>query len=120
MNNVYVSAKQARSLVEESDQYVDKFIRSIDNLILTASKDGKNSIRVDELHGVEFYCCKPTTSFATTHKSSPLLILIVQHYKKQGFSASVEVFGDTYVPKGLANDMGEGEPYQSTSLCITW
>lgn len=120
MNNVYVSAKQARSLVEESDQYVDKFIRSIDSLILTAAKDGKNSIRVDELHGVEFYCCKPTASFATTHKSSPLLISIVKHYKKQGFSASVEAFGGAYVPKGLANDMGEGEPYQSTSLCITW
>lgn len=120
MNNTYVSAKQARVLVEESEQYLDKFIKSIDNLILTASKGGKNSIRVDELHGVEFYCCKPTTSFATTHKSSPLLILIVQHYKKQGFSASVEAFGSAYVPKGLANDMGEGEPYQSTSLCITW
>lgn len=120
MNNVYVSAKKARSLVEDSEQYVDKFIRSIDNLILTASKDGKNSIRVDGLHGVEFYCCKPTASFATTHKSSPLLISIVKHYKKQGFVASVEVVGDAYLPRGLANELGEGEPYQATSLNIMW
>lgn len=120
MSDIYVSAKQARSLVEESEQYVDKFIRSIDSLILAASKDGKNSIRVDELHGVEFYCCKPTTSFATTHKSSPLLASIVKHYKKQGFVASVEVVGDAYVPRGLANELGEGEPYQTTSLNITW
>lgn len=30
MNNVYVSAKQARSLVEESDQYVDTLISLLD------------------------------------------------------------------------------------------
>lgn len=45
---------------------------------------------------------------------------VVVELKKLGYTASIGVSGDKYVPRGLADDDGAGPMYQNYGIHIGW
>ena len=51
---------------------------------------------------------------------TPLIKAVVDELKKLGYSAKFGAYGDNYVPRGLADDSGEGPIHTNYGILIGW
>ena len=108
-----ITAEQAKKLYDESGVAVDNYLnKTIAPEIEKAAKAGKRSVFVHV--GSE-----PPYGF-TKAPRAPLHTSTMMVLTELGYKASWVTDGDPYVPRGLADDYGEGPAYINVGIHISW
>jgi len=111
-----ITAQEARALSEASDAHLERYLALIDKEIRSHAEKGD---RVYECYVEDLWVSKETY----VHPSpDPLQQRVINALKMAPtfFGAEWRKSGDTYVPRGLANDDGEGPSYQNYCIHIRW
>ena len=108
-----ITAAQAKNLYDESGVEVDSYLnKTIAPEIEKAAKAGKRSVFVHV--GSE----PPYGSTKTLQ--APLHTSTMMELTELGYKASWVAEGGPYVPRGLADDYGEGPAYINVGIYISW
>ncbi len=105
-----LSAKEALQLKNDSLVALDKYL--LDNFhsqIQQAAMQGK---------------CTYTFNMGSAEHSAPRLGHLQQkafdELKKYGYVVSYGFYGEGYIPRGLANDDGDGPTYKNYGITVGW
>ena len=109
-----ITAQQARELALTSDSAIEKFLEKLEPKIVAAAEAGRRELAVYE----EGLWCNSET-FRPVAPTPPQTRLC-EALNRFGFGASVVQHGDAYVPRGLADDIGEGPEYINHVILIRW
>lgn len=110
-----ITAKEAKVLYDQSGAEVDQFLKnSVEKEITDAAKAGKRTVTIY----LDSYEWPGYRGF--NHDITPLQMAIVVKLKELGYSAEIKSYGDCYVPRGLADDDGNGPMYQNYGIHIGW
>lgn len=106
-----ISAKEASEITANSTAAVDRYIQEkIEPVVLSAAEKGLNS-------------CKVTIGTVYTYEEIDCTAVetrVLGILKELGYRATVETYGDPYVPRGLQNDMGVGPRVRNYGFLISW
>lgn len=108
-----IDAKQAKQLYDESGAEVDQFLKTeVEKKVIDAAKGGKRYtfIFLDTVGPYEY----------VENKLTPLNRAVVDKLVELGYRARVVNDGDKYVPRGLADDDGNGPAHQNYGIQIGW
>ena len=108
-----ITAKEAKELYDQSGAEVDHFLKhTVEINVVTAAKSGKRDVIIllDSLGPYEYLDSVVT----------PLQKAVVAKLKKLGYAAEIKLYGDSYVPRGLADDDGRGPSHQNYGIQISW
>lgn len=105
-----INAIQARELVAESGVEADAVLKTLEPLITNVAKEGKRELFYF-LDALPTYCNLPST---------PLNKMVLSKLGTLGFSANISWSGDSYVPRGLADDDGNGPLHKNYGYHIRW
>jgi hypothetical protein len=108
-----ITAKEAKQLYDESGAEVDHFLKHTAEInVVSAAKSGKRKVEI--LIGT-------TGPFEyVDQKITPLEKAIITKLKELGYTAKIENYGDSYVPRGLADDDGNGPSHRNYGFIIGW
>ena len=108
-----ITAKQAKELYDQSGAEVNEFLEyTVEPEVTKAANSGKREVRI-HLGNL------PT--FHYTHTGiTPLQHAVVAKLKELGYRANIEMYGERYVPRGLADDDGNGPEYENYGIQIGW
>lgn len=108
-----ISAKEAKILYDKSGQLVENYLKHyVEQEIINSANSGRRTVTIF-LDTIENY--KPLSLVIT-----PLNYAVCERLKELGYNADITKFGDSYVPKGLADDNGDGPVYTNYGIVITW
>ena len=108
-----ISAKEAKILYEKSGQLVEDYLKhNVEQEIIKASNNGERTVTI-LLDSIE-------NSKTLSQAITPLHNSICERLKELGYNVNVTKYGNSYVPKGLANDLGYGPLYTNYGIIITW
>lgn len=108
-----ITAEQAKKLYDESGVAVDSYLnRTIAPEIEKAAKAGKRSVFI---HAGSEPPYGSTKALQAPLHTSTMMVLT-----ELGYKASWVTDGDPYVPRGLADDYGEGPAYINVGIHISW
>lgn len=105
-----ISAKEALELYNNSLYTLQRYLE--DNFhsgIRQAAMDGKKQY----FHCID--CCS-----STLPKMSDLEYKVVGELQKLGYKVNYTFYGDKYVPRGLADDDGNGPEHQNYGILVSW
>ena len=105
-----ISAKEAKALYDASGAESDAMLATLEPYIIAAAKEGKQHCFV--LIGSE--------EAWKTIKVTPIQHQVCDKLNKLGFRVSISKHGSGYVPRGLADDDGNGPKYENYGYCIGW
>ena len=108
-----IDAKQAKQLYDQSGAEVEQFLKnSVEKKVTDAAKGGKRQVFIDlgSLGPYEY----------VDRKLTPLNWAVVQRLVELGYHAKIVLDGDKYVPRGLADDDGNGPSHQNYGIQIGW
>ena len=105
-----ISAKDARVLYDQSGAEAEKFLTQIEPLIVEAANTGKCNIF--------FHLGSEETSRAI--KPTPLQSQVMDKLHALGYRVQFFRQGETYVPRGLADDDGNGPMHSNFGFAIHW
>jgi hypothetical protein len=105
-----INAIQARELVAESGVEADAVLKTLDPLITNAAKEGKREL---------FYFLDAERT-SSNLPSTPLNKMVLSKLGTLGFSANMSWHGVSYVPRGLADDDGNGPQHKNFGYLIRW
>lgn len=90
----------------------------LDQNIREAAKDGNRVFRTSTAFDGESLggSLGPHEKISVT----PFQQRVIDALQKNGFSAKMEIYDEGYVPRGLADDDGNGPIYQNYALTIRW
>ena len=111
-----IKASEAQALVLNSAANVEKYIALIEPNIRKLANDGKRTYEcyVDGLwSNMEEY------RFIYA-ELTPIQLLVSNKLKEFGYMVRLSKSGDTYIPRGLADDYGEGPSHVNVCLIISW
>lgn len=107
-----LSAKEAREIVESSDVEVLKSLKMFDEQIrYAAAAQGKKEY---------FYHMDAAEMYRGLPLSKPLAVSVVAKLKTLGYGADYTFYGDSYIPRGLADDDGSGPEYTNYGIVVRW
>jgi hypothetical protein len=109
-----ITAAQARELAATSDSAIEKFLEKLEPKIAAAAEAGKREFAVYE----EGLWSNAETYLRVTE--TPIQARLCAALNRFGFGASVVQHGDAYVPRGLADDAGEGPAHINHVILIRW
>jgi hypothetical protein len=109
-----ITASEAFSLVEASNSTIDKMLKILDPKIRAAAEKGQRQLPVFE---EGWWDSVPSMS---NIKPSPKQDRLIAALANHGFSARLENHGGVYIPKGLADDDGNGPEYVNACIVIRW
>lgn len=108
-----ITAQQAKALYDESGAEVQAFLRyHVEKQIKDAASGGKRSVTI-HLGGLEYF-------HHLDQEITPLQKAVVDQLKVLGYTAKIETYGDSYVPRGLADDDGNGPQHRNYGIIIGW
>ena len=108
-----ITAAQAKNLYDESGAEVDSYLnKTIAPKIEKAAKAGKRNVFIDV--GAE------QAYGSTKALKEPLHTSTMMKLAELGYKVSWGADGDPYVPRGLADDYGEGPKYTNMGIHISW
>ena len=108
-----ITAEQAKKLYDESGVEVDNYLNmTIAPKIEKAARAGKRSVIV--------HVGSEPPYGSTKALQAPLHISTMMELTELGYKASWVTDGDPYVPRGLADDYGEGPAYINVGIHISW
>lgn len=106
-----ITAGQARALYDASGTEVDEFIEAkCSKQVKDAANTGKRIYTV-HLESVAAY---------TYPASTPLQKNVIAKLKSLGYTAVFGFYDEAYVPRGLADDAGEGPEHRNLGITISW
>lgn len=118
MTDNFITPAEARELVTTSEQNVARYLKRASEEIRKAAEAGKRSI--------DFYMNDSNERLAFEVSSwnkprpSTLQQLIIDNIRKKGFGCEFKASGEQYVPRGLADDDGNGPMHQNWNIVISW
>jgi hypothetical protein len=108
-----ITAKEARQIYDESGAEVNNFLKyKVEIHIVSAAKSGKREvvIHIGTTGPFEY----------VDQKITPLERAILDKLVDLGYTAKIENYGDSYVPRGLADDDGDGPSHINYGFIIGW
>ena len=106
-----LSAKEAREIVENSDVEVLKSLKMFDEQIRYAAAQGKREY---------FYRMGAVEMFLGMTALKPLTVSVIAKLEALGYGVKYTFYGDSYVPRGLADDDGNGPEYTNYGIIVGW
>jgi|LauGreDrversion4_2_1035121.scaffolds.fasta_scaffold413088_2 hypothetical protein len=108
-----ISAQEAKQLYDESGAEVEQFLKNnVEQNVANAAKGGNRYVFIF-LGSVEMFR-------TLTAEITPLQKAVVAKLKELGYRAEIKLDGDKYVPRGLADDDGNGPKHQNYGIQIGW
>lgn len=108
-----ITAKEAKELYDQSGAEVEQFLKNeVEKRVTDAAKGGKRFV----------FICLATLKFYehAQDKLTPLNKAVVERLVELGYRARVVLDGEPYVPRGLADDDGNGPKHQNYGIQIGW
>lgn len=108
-----ITSKQAKELYDDSGYEVEQFLTySVETEVMNAAKSGKRSV---------FIFLSSKGSFDHLDQLiTPLQWAVVNKLKELGYTSRIDLDGDYYVPRGLADDDGNGPKHINYGIHIGW
>lgn len=108
-----ITAAQAKELYDQSGKEVADFLKfKVEPAVMEAAKAGKRHIAIFLDSKGPFD--RLDQAIKPVHRS------VLAKLKELGYEASIAVYGDKYVPRGLADDVGNGPMYQNYGILVGW
>lgn len=115
-----ITAKEALELTLTSEAHIAKCMDILDERIRESAKNGERLFRTSVLtvfHGQSLGgSLGPHEEITVT----PFQQQVIDILQKNGFGAKMEIYGEGYVPRGLADDDGNGPIYKNYALTVRW
>jgi hypothetical protein len=108
-----ITAKEAKQFYDDSGYEVEQFLTfSVETEVMNAAKGGKRNtiIHLDSL--------EPFSHLDQV--ITPLQKAVVIKLRELGYHTQINLYGDHYVPRGLADDDGKGPRHQNYGIYISW
>ncbi len=106
-----ITAQEARERYEQSNARIAKYLEfEIQPIILKAIEGGKCQCTI--LIGAE-----PTYK---TVQADPFQQKVMEELRNIGYTTKFGSYGDKYVPRGLADDDGNGPSHMNYGFLIAW
>ena len=107
-----ISASEAKVLYDDSGVEVDKYLQyKIEPEVKAAATQGARKV---------FHHLGSRNVF-THPRPDPLQLCIIAKLQELGYAARwLDSEGESYVPRGLADDDGNGPHYQNYGILISW
>ena len=108
-----ITAKQAKQFYDDSGYEVEQFLtHSVETEVMNAAKGGKRDVFIHLGSVNQFEYLDRTIT--------PLQQAVADKLKTLGYRADIKLDGDKYVPRGLADDNGNGPTIQNYGIQISW
>lgn len=108
-----ITAKEAKELYDKSGQEVADYLKyTVEPQVVKAADGGKRQTII-HLKSLEPF--RHLDQMIT-----PLQKAVVDRLKELGYGAEIKLYGESYVPRGLADDLGKGPSHQNYGIHIGW
>ena len=108
-----ITAKEAKQLYDESGAEVEQFLKNeVEKRVTDAAKGGKRFVFIHLGSVKQFEYLDRTIT--------PLQQAVADKLKTLGYRADIKLDGESYVPRGLADDDGNGPKIQNYGIQISW
>jgi hypothetical protein len=108
-----ITAKEAKELYDESGAEVEQFLSyNVEQKVMDAANGGKRSVTI-HLGSKDHFSC-------LAQLITPLQKAVVEKLKELGYQVVIKADGEFYVPRGLADDDGNGPKHQNYGIQISW
>ena len=108
-----INAKEAKALYDKSGHEVANYIKNkVEPVVIKAATDGKRKVFIQL--GATQFSSEMRADITSVHRGVALIL------KDQGYVVSMEQDGASYVPRGLADDDGDGPEYTNYGFHIGW
>jgi hypothetical protein len=108
-----ITANEAKQLYDESGAEVEQFLKNnVEQNVANAAKGGKRQVFVDMGSVEQFEYLDRTVT--------PSQKAVADKLKTLGYRVEIKLDGDWYVPKGLADDNGNGPKIVNYGIQISW
>jgi hypothetical protein len=108
-----ITAKEAKQLYDQSEQEVADYLsHHVEGYVRSAAESGKRQVQIhiDTTGPFEYL----------DQKITPFEKAVIDKLKTLGYTAKIENYGDSYVPRGLADDDGNGPSHRNYGFIIGW
>lgn len=108
-----ITAKEAKELYDQSGQEVADYLKySVEQKVKNAANSGKRQVFIDMGSVKQFEYLRSTIT--------PLQQAVADKLKELGYRTEIKLDGESYVPRGLADDNGNGPTIQNYGIQISW
>ena len=108
-----INAKEAKALYDQSGQEVTDYLdHTVEKEVVKAAEGGKR-------YTIIYLGSKGPYEYLV-QMITPLQQAVVEKLKDLGYSAEIKLYGDKYVPRGLADDDGNGPSHENYGIYISW
>jgi hypothetical protein len=108
-----ITAKEAKELYDQSGQEVADYLKhSVEQNVKDAANGGKRQVFIDMGSVKQFEYLQSTIT--------PLQKAVERRLKELGYRVEIKLDGQSYVPRGLADDLGNGPTIQNYGIVIGW
>jgi hypothetical protein len=108
-----LTAKEAKQLYDKSGAEVDQFLKhNVEKEVVKAANGGKRQVFIDMGSVKQFEYLH--------HTITPLQQAVADKLKELGYRVEIKLDGESYVPRGLADDNGNGPTIQNYGIQIGW
>jgi hypothetical protein len=105
-----INAQEAKTLYDKSGTEVQDYLTyNVEDKIIDHAARGKR-----------YYIHDIGSSRAPLPKIPPLMQGVIDELKRLGYVVQYGFYGESYVPRGLADDSGEGPSFQNIGVTIGW
>ena len=107
-----ISAEEAKALYDASGEEVEAFLKSaVEPKVVEAARAGKRKVFI-------FVGGEPT--YGIENARQPVHDAAIVKLKKLNYGVSWGADGEAYVPRGLADDDGNGPAYINYGIHVGW
>jgi hypothetical protein len=108
-----ITATEAKVLYDQSGAEVDSYLKhAVESKIVKAAMEGKRSVNI-HLGSLDHFR-------HLDQEITPIQKAVVTKLKELKFTAEIQLYGDQYVPRGLADDDGNGPSHRNYGFIIRW
>jgi hypothetical protein len=108
-----ITAKEAKELYDKSGQEVTDYLKhTVEKEVVKAAEGGKRQTII-------FLSSKGMFD-NLDQLITPLQRAVVDKLQELGYRAGIRLYGDSYIPRGLADDNGNGPKHQNYGIHISW
>lgn len=108
-----LTAKEAKQLYDDSGAEVENLLTyKIEPEVKKSAMSGKRKVEIliSTVGPYEY----------VDQKITPLQKAAIAKLKQLGYTAMIEIYGEAYVPRGLATDDGNGPKHTNYGFIIGW
>lgn len=108
-----ITAEETRALFDHAGKAVDDYLKhSVEPRVVFAAKHGKREVTI--LIGSVDAITRIDSALSPVHRAAEGKL------HELGYTASISLYGEAYVPAGLADDDGNGPKHKNVGLHIRW